>query len=137
MIEILGHKIGKEPLVLFGGFGLMILLIVVLLQIFPQSNSKDSSRHTKSVSVGSTMQVSGTALLCLDRPAWDRFGKLAVARDNEGILLLVLEGRAFFLEAGTIVRVIDTHPFDGAAEVRVLNGEKYGLSGWVSTGFLR
>lgn len=99
----------------------------------PKQRSEKEVRN-----VGSEARLivdSGTVLVAADEAAYKRFLTLAVADDTLGIADMVMQGQAFLVPNGTKVKVIDS----GFArrEVRILEGEHFGRSGWVAYEFLR
>lgn len=65
----------------------------------------------------------------LSLPAFDEIVKADLANDRMGHAKLVMAGRAFLVDDGTRVLVIDREMFK--REVRVLEGPTIGQSGWI------
>jgi len=83
--------------------------------------------------IGSIARVvvrSGVVVVAVDEAAYKRFATLAYANDTLGIADLVLQGQAFTVSSGTRVKVID-RGFE-RREVRIIEGESFGRSGWVT-----
>jgi hypothetical protein len=98
-----------------------------------------------SIALGSekTLSLDGAAVfLTVDENTYDEFYKAMGINDDEGAKLLILSGKAFSVEAGTRVRVIDsgfskyTTGHD-RYKVRVLQGKDVGKAGWVPPNCLR
>lgn len=67
--------------------------------------------------------------------AENRLTKLAVAKDKEGILQMVVEGEAALLQSRTQVRIIDQGML--VTEVRILEGDYAGKSVFVPSEFIK
>jgi hypothetical protein len=65
-----------------------------------------------------------------------QFNKAAAADDDIGFAELISQGKVFPVAKNTKVKVIDISVIKFAYQVRVLEGEKYGSAGWISTEFV-
>lgn len=77
---------------------------------------------------------SGVVVVCRAKEGMKELTKLSVANDTLGIAEMMLRGRAFGVESGTKVLIID-NGFD-VRQVRILEGQMLGRSGWVNRVFL-
>jgi hypothetical protein len=68
-------------------------------------------------------------LVAVDEDALNDLTDASVAQDSIGYEKVYLEGRAFFVDSGTQVQVIDVSW--ATREVRILSGSHNGESGWV------
>lgn len=92
-----------------------------------------------SVAIAGTVKVGDIGYLnngakvvlgAVSEEAFDALIKAANAGDTEGYYLMVLQGRVLVIDAGTKVRVLDSSW--GAKQVRILEGEYYGVAVWVA-----
>ncbi len=120
------------------------LIASVALVFFISIGSSGSTISTppapqiESVSVGETGYLESSAdnvLVGTTKQNYEEIVKLSVAKDNEGLTQMVLNGQAYFVDSGTQVRVIDTSMF--ARQVRILEGKQSGKSGWVPAEFVK
>ena len=116
------------------GVGLLIVLGIVAL-IFARS-LMSCSPGSSTASVGSDVVLrlsngSGDIVLCTNESAYDEYVKLAVAKDYLGMAKMESRGRLFRVPSGTKARVIDIG-FE-KREVRVMEGEHFGQSGWATS----
>lgn len=87
----------------------------------------------KPVGVGDTAvlrQRDGKIFVARTEDDYQRGVQLAVAGDTLGMAQMALAGRAFLVEQGTAVRIIG-HGV-GRREVRILDGQFLGESGWIA-----
>lgn len=102
--------------------------------------SRTSSSYTPSkpvLSTGDIVTLSSGAkkvILATDTDSLSRLTQLSNAGDTEGALGLVLAGRAFLVDSDVQARIIDTGIF--SSEVRILEGDQYGKSGWLPVEFI-
>jgi hypothetical protein len=130
--------------------GQLTTLAVIGLLVFSVINSMNSHKSPPSppqshplrrvIGIGETGVLSagkGDVLVAVDVPALDEIISASVAHDNDGLTLLVLNGRAYFLPNFTAVRVIAKAGFMYyKTRVRVLRGRNRGRSGWVPNEFV-
>jgi hypothetical protein len=74
-------------------------------------------------------------LVAIDAPSLDALIAAAAAHDDEGFKELLLNGRLFLVPLNTTVRVLDVGLFK--TRVRILDGQRAGLSGWVPSEYVR
>ena len=131
-----------------GGFVLFIVVISALAasdkeklgDVPVQPTTQATTPKQERVGVGDEGYVkssSGTAnktLIATSEANFDALVKASVANDTIGIAQLVLEGRLFAVEDGTKVLVIDSTV--GARQVRILEGELFGETGWLPMEFV-
>ncbi|MFA6324883.1 MAG: hypothetical protein WCX46_01505 [Candidatus Paceibacterota bacterium] len=123
------------------GFILIVIIIIVIISTF--SGKGDNSNKTQSVDK-TTIRVgddgiinyhqnkndcSDIAVLGVSKEAMDKLVSAAVAGDNIGTTQLVIAGQAFSVPNCTKVKVIDSSMY--ARQVRILEGEHFGNSGWL------
>lgn len=105
-----------------------IIVLIGLIAAF------GGSHEPKSVSVGQNGRLDlpggGAVVLAIDRDSLDAFTKASVAKDTIGVAALVLSGRLFEVPSGTRCLVIDRS--FGAHQVRIMEGDQFGTSGWVA-----
>jgi hypothetical protein len=79
----------------------------------------------------SKLHVAGLSLImvAVDTDAYDELLKACVAKDNYGIGNLILSGRVFNVKNDTRILVLDLG--FAKTQVRILEGQKAGMSGWV------
>lgn len=103
-----------------------------------QTPSPVPARSTKTITTGSDARLrtpkNDDVPMCTTEADYDRVVKLATANDTVGIEQLMREGRAWTVPSGTLCKVIDRGFFK--SEVRILEGRRSGISGWVSSDFL-
>ncbi len=83
-----------------------------------------------------TGEPDGVVIVAVSKTALARLKTLADADDREGTYAMLLAGTIYTVPCGTSCRVIQT-TWGGTCEVRILDGEHYGRSGWVQTKFFR
>ena len=73
--------------------------------------------------------------ICASKEALEKLRKVHRFNDTEGGVLLMLQGVVFAVPDGTRVRVLDYEQwflYGGMYEVRVLEGDNYSRSGWLT-----
>jgi len=125
-------KIGCLPLILIG---FVVFAVWGALDDAERRSTAPNrpAGQTATVGVGQDGRVvvnSGSVVVCVTPEAYERFVKLAGANDTLGMANLVAEGGAFLVPSGTRVSVID-RGFE-RREVRILEGQFMGRSGWVT-----
>lgn len=125
---------------------LLVVGFVILLVALGGSGEKSSSPTTQSSILGvgeegvlnnnsDKNDVSGVAILAVDEKAFDDFTQASIADDKLGYSQMLGAGRLFVVDNGTAVKVIDIK-FLGKTEVRVLEGDYFGESGWIASEFI-
>lgn len=127
-----------------GAFGcLIVLIIAVAVYALVRPVPTSGPRGAPSPVAPSTPQASrpmtgeegrlrsGSAdvLVAVDEDSFSKLIDSGVARDNEGLVLLIASGKVFRVPSGTKVRVLS--PGFLKSEVRVLEGDHYARSGFV------
>lgn len=127
--------------VIFYSFLVIIAGILVLLIMSSSNNSSPqplSQEQPKGPSMGEkgVLRVPGQTevLVASSKENLDKITHAAVVKDNLGIAQMVLASEAFFVDAETKVLVINTS--FATREVRILEGKKFGSSGWVPFEFV-
>ena len=103
----------------------------------PVQATPSASSASERVGVGEEGDVKSSAnktVIATSEASFDALIKASVANDTMGIAQLVLDGRAFAVENGTKVLVIDRTT--GARQVRILEGELIGETGWLPMEFV-
>ena len=97
------------------------------------------SETTAPASVGSEALIGApnldTVYLAIDKESFDMWTKACVAKDYIGMAQLEATGRVFAVPNGTKVLVINSS--SAARKVRVLEGESFGMSGWLPYEWLK
>jgi len=83
------------------------------------------------------LEISGEeeVLVAITKENMDKIVRAATIKDNLGISKMVLADQAYFVDKGTKVLVIDTTLT--ASQIRILDGEEIGSSGWVPKEFVK
>lgn len=129
--------------------GCLVVLVVGLLLVggvfLVGELSMRGERHVAATAAPARVRVGDDAtltmgngeqvMLCRTAAGLDEFYRLANAGDTLGIAQLVLGGRCSQLEDSTLVRIIGGGV--GTREVRVLEGDAVGSSGWTAEEWLR
>jgi hypothetical protein len=124
-----------------GFLAFFIFFVVIILVIVPDGEYTDISNYG---SVGDDVVLNynddigncdGQLLIGLTEEALDESIKAAVADDSFGQFELVASGQAFMLPNCTIAKVIDRS--FGKSEVRIMEGDYLGQSGWIPYEFAR
>lgn len=84
---------------------------------------------------GKTSTLSMYTILGTTKENLDKIVSASVKKDNYGILELMKQGRAFGVEAGNKVLIIDS-TFT-LYQVRILSGAMTGRSGWIPKEFIQ
>jgi len=93
---------------------------------------------TSSVSIGQEGVLdSGSELtpVAIDKTAFDEWTKARVAKDEQGMLQLILQGRIVSVEKNTRIKVIDQAMF--IRKVRILDGKHQDMAGWVAYEYIK
>jgi ribosomal protein L40E len=116
-------------LILFASF------VAVMLIDFHPPPPRDSLVPSASVGDEVVLSVSSGKAIVADSPEnFERVVHLSVVGDNLGIAELALQGHAFLVDSGTRVKIIDSGIVK--SEVRIMEGQFFGRSGWVPREFL-
>ena len=117
-----------------------VLIVIFVLVIAGSladhtSDTNEPSSHRFTLSIGDVGTIDSPSMLADTVEDWGIGIKAKAAHDDTGVVELLMQGRAFPVESGTSVRVIDLGHFEGFAlyRLRVLEGEKSGSAGWVGT----
>jgi len=122
LIVIVGIVVGLLSVV-FGLFGLL-----------SESDSKPSPSDIGSTAI-LFVSESDEVPVCVDEEAFEELIKASVAKDDIGIAELLLLGKVFFVPNNTKVLVIDRD--FAKRQIRILEGDKFGRTGWVPYEFLK
>ena len=117
-----------------------IFILGLIISMF-SSNGEDNSstseiskkQETGKLSVGDEgrLYIEGLDFVgvATTKEAMDELTKSAVAKDSIGYAKVYSEGRAFQVESNTKILIIGMKV--GSRQVRILEGDYYGQSGWV------
>lgn len=86
---------------------------------------------------GDKATVGKDTYIATDVAAYDELMKIADARDTYGLAQLMVSGRVYEIDKGTIVLVIESDAWEGRTRIRITEGKLKGLSGWIVTKMLR
>ena len=128
------------------GCGALLLVVIgfaVIASLFDDGDeqrtrptSTPSSSPSRSVGSDVVLRVNnGDVVVCTSKDAYDEFLQLAVAKDYLGMSQMEAAGRLFRVPSGTKARVIGTG-FE-KREVRIMDGENFGRSGWVTSSLVQ
>ena len=100
-----------------------------------ESTTPDSESAQQVMPVGAVGQLRhgdpAWVLIARTKEAHDELDKAIAARDTDGLMELVREGRAFQADSGAKIKVIETDWFHGLSRVRILDGPHSRESGWL------
>ncbi len=130
-------KVGCGALLLvLIGFAVVVSLIDDADEQKTRPTTAPSPSSSRSVGSDVVLRVSsGDVVVCTSEDAYDEFLKLAIAEDYLGMAQMEASGRLFRVPSGTKAHVIDTG-FE-KREVRIMDGEHFGRSGWVTSSLVR
>jgi len=141
---------GKRHKSLTGCGGLLIIFIIIIVIIIITSSSTPNTEPQKinnqtntevqnnSAGVGENgilVSQNEEIAIPITKEYYDEMVKLSVANDTMGIAEMALDDKIFFVKTGTKVLVIDRETF--SRQVRILEGENIGRSGWVPFEFIQ
>lgn len=119
-----------------------IILITIVLTMIPvvlcvSSDGKTATESYPSVGSEARLYVEGEGpiMVAVDEGAYDELIDVVIAKDNIGLMNLMLAGKVFNVQNNTKVLVIDIGRF--RTKVRILEGENWGMAGWVPYEFVR
>lgn len=119
------RNFGCGTLILIG------LILAIVAAILPDSNTT-AVRAPAPGSVGTEVALrvsSGDVVVTANEAAYQQFVKMSVASDFVGMAQMEVAGLLFRVPSGTKARVIDSGI--GRRQVRIMEGQKIGASGWV------
>jgi hypothetical protein len=85
--------------------------------------------------IGTIQNGAPVIMLSATKDGYDDINKGTAALDKVGLRNLILSGRAFTVKAGTSAKVIDLS--FAMRRVRILDGEKADLAGWLPYEYVR
>jgi hypothetical protein len=109
-----------------------LLFFLVLMQgCDPATSSSSSSKPRIPVGEKGIIDSGGTMeCIAVTEEAFHDYRKTLRANDTQGTAELLMSGKCFTVDSGIKVLVIDSNA-SGLSQIRVLEGNKSGLSGWV------
>ena len=128
------------------GFGLLTAIFVVMALFAAPSDqapSNSASVLATQLAVGQSGYVfipsspSDVIVAGTTKDTFDQFMKLVLAKDTVGVAKMVQDGDAYALDPNTQVKIIDAvYSSEGVYQVRILSGQYYSQSAWVSGEFI-
>jgi len=116
---------------------LLLLTLVIALFFLPACGTNSSS--SQSLEVGDKCIVASddfdNIYLAVDKDAFDKWVSAVNANDEMGVQDLLYSGKLFYVPSGTKVLILDVSW--GAHKVRILEGDKYGKTGWLPSEYLK
>lgn len=118
---------------------IMVVIFIVIINMFTGNSSKseNNSNKNKYLSVGEegySCSRTEQILVAISKEDEDQMIKSSIAKDNQGLVELVMNGKAFFIDGNTKVLVIDRSY--GSRQIRVLTGSSTNRTGWMPMEFL-
>jgi zinc-ribbon domain len=111
----------------------IILAVGLVFGLFALGRAGSSrSPAANSPNVGEQGRIASgakTVIAAVDDASFDQVVKSQQAHDQTGLTVLILSGKAFFIDEGTRVLVIDRSTF--RRKVRTLEGPAVGRAGWI------
>jgi RNA polymerase subunit RPABC4/transcription elongation factor Spt4 len=96
----------------------------------------DSNIGSKSISDICTLSTNIDIVpISVSKEAFEEWTKARVAKDDQGMKNLIFLGKVFFVSSGTQAKIIDREYL--IRKVRILNGDKEGIAGWVSANYVK
>lgn len=128
--------LSKKRKIIYGSIIAIFVIMMILSNRGSSSPSSIPSAPEQTALIGDVAYLQSTApiLVAPTEANFDRATQLAVAKDITGISQMVLAGDIFTVPSGTQVRVI-SKDFP-KTEVRIMDGDSVGLSGWVPYEFV-
>lgn len=116
---------------------LLLLTLVIFLFFLPACGT--TTNQSKHLDVGSEAIVQSgdfdDIYLAIDKDAFDKWVNAVNANDKMGVSDLLYSGELFSVPSGTKVLILDISW--GAHKVRILEGDKYGKTGWLPSEYLK
>lgn len=123
---------GKKKKTAIGCVVLLAIVIIIGVVIGTcLAGQPEPSPEPSDVGSEATIQVPNLEVvyLAIDEQAFDEWTKACVAEDYIGMAQLQASGKVFTVPNGTKVLVIDSS--FASIEVRILEGDAIGRSGWI------
>ena len=112
------------------GIGLVILVVAVVSQSGAPKSTAPGVGEEGRIASGAK-----TVIAAVDDASFDAVMKGQEAHDQTGLMAVIFSGRAFFIDEGTRVLVIDRSTF--RRKVRTLEGPAAGRAGWIPAEWVR
>jgi hypothetical protein len=111
--------------------------LVIALCFLPACGTTASQSSPSDIGSESILQAGNLEeiYLTIDKESFDEWSKVAAAKDHIGMLELLSAGKMFIVPAGTKVLVIDSSW--AIREVRILEGDAFGRTGWLPYEWLK
>lgn len=133
--------VSRQNLVLMGiAFVALILVLLWSNGVFSRgtTGANTASTSAPALAIGSEAHVTAAdadeVLVAATEESYDALNRALAAHDNEALTGLLMQGALFAVPKGTRVRVLAgsfTH-----VQVRILEGEHAGASGWIALEFV-
>jgi len=119
-----------------------VFIVLAIGGILALTLDPDSATAGDSVPIGSVGQLDGKgeafAWVCQSPEANSRLTEACVVNDWIGIQQMEASGDALEVPDGTKVQVIDIRfGVDVLKKIRILEGEHYGMAGWLEADYVR
>lgn len=117
---------------------IMVVVFIIIINIFTGDSSKietkDVNKYLNVSEEGYMCSGQKQTLVAISEEDEKQMIKSSIANDNQGLVEMVMNGRAFFLDGYTKILVIDRST--GSRQIRVLTGSSTNRTGWVPMEFL-
>lgn len=134
-VETPSHK--KFKYIIAGSFLFIVMFIIISATTSPTTPSVSNSLVQNSVSIGQDGYIkisTPEAIISINKETLEEVVNNSVIGDNTGTAKLIMAGKAYFVDNGTKVKVIDKTMT--AVKVRILDGNEATNSGWLPFEFV-
>jgi hypothetical protein len=124
---------------ILGILGAALFFAMMVMSLFSDKKA-DSSTSSDVAAIGEEARIysgSKSTPLATTKDYYDELLKIVLAKDWAGLRQMIILERAFVVDEGTRVLVIDKNWNWTTAQVRVLAGSQAGKEGWVSHEYLK
>ncbi|MCC7261574.1 MAG: hypothetical protein IT369_03535 [Candidatus Latescibacteria bacterium] len=119
---------------ILGIIGAAIFFAVMVANLF-----SGTSGNGNVVAVGEEAYIQSggrSTPITITKDDYDQVQKILLAKDWEGLRQLIIQERAFVIDEGTQVLVVDKSWDWTMTQVKVLEGSQAGKTGWVAEGYV-
>lgn len=155
--KVIKQKKQPTKIEIISGFVLVAIFIFVSYGIFnylakPKKTTNPSGPGTTSTQANdshglgdevtinfneSTSDCSGITMLGTNSESYDAYVKAVGIKDDMGVTQLIISGQLFSVKNCTKAKILDIKPFAEKYQLRILEGEKISMSGWVYKTFVK
>lgn len=135
-----GKTKGKSPSrTCLGVILFTIILAMIAVVLCVSSDGKTTTESYPSVGSEAILSVegSGPITVAIDEEAVEEIINALIAKDNIGLMNLVLAGKVFYVQNSTKVLILDVNYSRAIVKIRILEGDNWGMAGWVPYEFVR